>query len=590
MNPGKHLLNSTKLATGLVLLCGSTVVLACGGTSPAIVALPTLGGSSLSIAAMNSTGQLAGSSTVTGDTESRAFLFSQGTLVDLTGNPSQGTAINDLGHVGGAVTYLDAWQTHAFLYRDGQLLDLGTLGGGYASVVGVNNNGQAVGNSFLEGDQQTEAFIYANGPIQSLGNLGGGYSFAVAINNSGLVVGDSVNEFFEDHAFLYRNGAMVDLGTLGGSWSTALALNDLGMVAGEATLPEGFSRAFRYADGAMQDLGTLGGNFSSANGINSSGQVIGAAETANGLLHAFLFDSGSMVDLGTLGGSYSHPFALNDQGQVVGFAQTADGFEHAFLWENGTMTDLNSLLPANSGWELLGAEFVNNAGQVAGYGVLNGQFSRFLLNTRSQNHPPVAIPGPDQTLECPAQVSLDGRQSVDPDGDALTYEWALNGTVIGTEAILTTALPLGAHIFVLKVTDPCGAASEATVKVSVADSRAPEVVSVSATPNMLLTPNQRLVPVTISVVASDGCDATPVSKIVSVAANEPLLPGDVQITGDLALSLAATRNPSGGGRVYTITVQTSDSAGNSVNTPVAVTVPKGSGKTSLEPQGRRITR
>lgn len=590
MKPGNFFLNSTKITASLVLVFGSTMAFACGGNSPTILALPTLGGSIFSVAGLNASGQLTGQSGVIGDAESRAFLFGGGGVMDLTGLPSEGRAINDLGQVVGAVNYVDAYETHAFLYRDGQTLDLGTLGGWYATAIGVNNSGQVAGNSFLEGDSQQEAFIYDGSPIQSLGNLGGGYSYAVAINNRGEIVGDSANLAFETHAFLYQTGTMHDLGTLGGAYSSALALNDLGMVVGESTLLNESSRAFLYATDSMQDLGTLGGDFSSAHGINSSGQVIGASETISRQMHAFIYGSSLMTDLGTLGGGYSYPFALNDRGQVVGFSQTASGVEHAFLWENGTLTDLNSLLPANSGWELLGAQFINNAGQVAGYGLLNGQHSRFLLNTRSANQPPVAIPGADQTLECPAQVVLDGSQSTDPDGDLLSYEWALNGAVVGTQAALTTSLPLGDYVFILKVTDPCGEFSEAPVKVSVVDSRAPEVISISASPSMLPNPNQRLVAVTVSVLASDACDPAPASRIVSVAANETVEPGDVQITGDLTLKLAATRNPSGSGRIYTIIVGTTDSAGNAISTPVIVTVPKGSGKTTAEPLARRVAK
>jgi probable HAF family extracellular repeat protein len=43
------------------------------------------------------------------------------------------------------------------------------------------------------------------------------------------------------------------------------------------------------------------------------------------------------------------------------------------------MTDLNSLIPAGSGWVLDGATAVNDAGQIAGYGTINGAAHAFLL-------------------------------------------------------------------------------------------------------------------------------------------------------------------------------------------------------------------
>jgi hypothetical protein len=52
----------------------------------------------------------------------------------------------------------------------------------------------------------------------------------------------------------------------------------------------------------------------------------------------------------------------------------------------------------------------------------------------------------------------------------------------------------------------------------------------------------------------------------------------MKITGKLTAKLAATRNGASGGRVYTITVQCTDAAGNSSTRTVAVTVPQGNGK------------
>ncbi len=43
------------------------------------------------------------------------------------------------------------------------------------------------------------------------------------------------------------------------------------------------------------------------------------------------------------------------------------------------MLDLNHLIPANSGWLLQFANAINDQGQIAGYGTLNGQTEAFLL-------------------------------------------------------------------------------------------------------------------------------------------------------------------------------------------------------------------
>jgi hypothetical protein len=101
------------------------------------------------------------------------------------------------------------------------------------------------------------------------------------------------------------------------------------------------------------------------------------------------------------------------------------------------------------------------------------------------------------------------------------------------------------------------------------------IQSITANPNILSPPNHQLVPVTVSVVAVDNCDPSAVSKIICVTANEPFQPGDVQITGNLTVNLAASRNPSGNGRLYTITVQCTDASGNSSTGTVTVAVPQG---------------
>jgi probable HAF family extracellular repeat protein len=95
-----------------------------------------------------------------------------------------------------------------------------------------------------------------------------------------------------------------------------------------------------------------------------------------------------MIDLGTLGGGSSYAYGVNDSGEVVGYSWLADGEQHAFLYDDGKMLDLNSLIPANSGWELLDAYGINDAGQITGEGLYNGQLSAFLLTD-----PPAGLPG-----------------------------------------------------------------------------------------------------------------------------------------------------------------------------------------------------
>jgi hypothetical protein len=70
-------------------------------------------------------------------------------------------------------------------------------------------------------------------------------------------------------------------------------------------------------------------------------------------------------------------------------------------------------------------------------------------------------------------------------------------------------------------------------------------------------------------------------RIISVASNEPidgLGDGDTApdwlITGNLSLDLRAERSGKGTGRIYTITIECSDSSGNSSTGAVTVRVPR----------------
>src|SRR5206468_357419 len=144
-------------------------------------------------------------------------------------------------------------------------------------------------------------------------------------------------------------------------------------VVGDSTTAGNLAQhAFRTAAGgtidAASDLGTLGGPTSVGKGINDSGQVVGASYLAGGFAHAFRTTAAGKIDaasdLGTLGGTVSGAYAINASGQTVGSAAIpGDAVSHAFLANaTGPMVDLNTLIPADSGYVLDGAEGINDAG------------------------------------------------------------------------------------------------------------------------------------------------------------------------------------------------------------------------------------
>ena len=130
------------------------------------------------------------------------------------------------------------------------ITDLGTLGGDYSYVTGINDSGQVAGFSYITGTTTEHAFLYDGGNMTDLGTLGGSRSKARGINDSGQVVGWSDTTNDDCRAFLYDGGNMIDLNTLlptGSGWQlwTAYGINDSGQIVGNGHINGGDdTRAF----------------------------------------------------------------------------------------------------------------------------------------------------------------------------------------------------------------------------------------------------------------------------------------------------------------------------------------------------------
>jgi photosystem II stability/assembly factor-like uncharacterized protein len=192
----------------------------------------------------------------------------------------------------------------------------------------------------------------------------------------------------------------------------------------------------------------------------------------------------------------------------------------------------------------------------------------------SRNRAPVVDAGADQTIaagaNCQGQVTLSAVAS-DPDGEPVTLTWSgAFGTASGPSVSLT--LPLGTHVITVTADDGIGGRASDTVVVTVVDTTPPAISSVTATPSVIQKPNHEMIPVVISVAASDGCGGVD-CHIASVTSNEP---GDFDwyLMEALTLRVRAERAGKGNGRIYTITIECTDEAGNVATSTVTVTVPK----------------
>jgi probable HAF family extracellular repeat protein len=299
---------------------------------------------------------------------------------------SAGDGINASGEVVGASGPDGA--SNAFVYSNGTLTNLGTLGGHTGVGNGINASGQAAG--YATNTRTYRAFISNGDTLTDIGDLGGGSAVAYGINDAGQVVGSSVTSTGANHPFLYSNGRMIDLGTLGSPdnvnwWNSAQGVNNSGVVAGTSYDAQGNFFGFVWSNGKMTKIGTLGGSWSQAWAINNNGQVTGNAYTKTGASHAFLRSaSGKLQDLGVVGGTSgtSWGFGVNDTGVVVG-QSTFQSTYHAFVYIGGKMKDLNKLVSHASGWVLIDAHGINNAGQIACTGMRSdGSQHAFLLTPR----------------------------------------------------------------------------------------------------------------------------------------------------------------------------------------------------------------
>ena len=73
-----------------------------------------------------------------------------------------------------------------------------------------------------------------------------------------------------------------------------------------------------------------------------------------------------------------------------------------------------------------------------------------------------------------AEGTLDGSESYNAEGyEVISFEWSLNGEIIGTDSIMTYTLPTGTHTITLSVTDENGFSSSKDVEIDVYYNRLP---------------------------------------------------------------------------------------------------------------------
>lgn len=183
-------------------------------------------------------------------------------------------------------------------------------------------------------------------------------------------------------------------------------------------------------------------------------------------------------------------------------------------------------------------------------------------------------------LTLPADITANAGASC-----SATVNYTATATDLVDGNVSVTCTPPSGSSFALGTTTVNCSATDAhnntahgSFHVTVADTTPPTILSLTPTPSNIWPVNHKIVDVTIAANVVDNCDTAPVTRIVSVASNQPILgPGsgnttpDWEITGNLTIKLRAERT-NNQDRTYTLTVTSTDASGNTSTSTVVVYV------------------
>lgn len=270
---------------------------------------------------------------------------------------SRANAIDGAGNIAGTYVLANG-DRHAFRWHASTgFVDLGTLGGGFATAVGISGE-LTVGNSTVAGDDSRAFISDASGMHELAMPAGARDGHAFGVNASGIAVGDARLPDGSIHALKYQNGMAIDLGTLGERRnSTALAISDSGVIVGSAYDGPTNQTAVMWVNGGITSLGP-----GTATAVNAAGDIAvgGLAVYQGGTTTQLALP----VEPGLCSGSLT---GVNDAGWIVGFIHCqsieSSGYDDPTIYVDGVAWDMTQLIsvPRISSW----ASAINNAGQIA---------------------------------------------------------------------------------------------------------------------------------------------------------------------------------------------------------------------------------
>jgi probable HAF family extracellular repeat protein len=258
------------------------------------------------------------------------------------------------------------------------ITDLDSLGGGQTVPIALNARGDVAGYSTTKAGQIHAFLLPANGLMMDLGSMGGTASYAMGLNNRGDVVGYSIAADGQTRAFALFDGQSIDLGLGSAVASRAVDINDLRQVLVVQGSGQANASSLLWHNGQTLPLGTLAGSPAVGAALNDLSQVVGTATAANGTTHAFAFDftlpadsPRRLIDLGDTGpgGTMSH---LNEIGQAVGIRITPLGARIAFGADLSKDSDFLADKIVRRGYSGTAVYWINNENTATGAGLLPG--------------------------------------------------------------------------------------------------------------------------------------------------------------------------------------------------------------------------
>ena len=417
-------------------------------------------------------------------------------LIDL-GEYVEPRAINNMGVVVGS-SNTDQYPTTAFSWSE----DVGIkLINGGTSANAVNDNGVIAGST-IDG-----AFIGA----RQWSDYG-----AFGINESGAVAGYKVGKNLLQPRSLPYNPAIFN----GNKWD----VYDIAQLYPRGTREDvyadrfilnginasGYTVGYKYRYGlstysailidpnvTVNDLSDVVYLPTPAGGravdINDNNMIVGTTGNNTRVIpviysRAFVYDYNAATDNLTVlpvvlpvleGGLHSHASDINEINAVVGYSESAVG-NHAVLWdEAGGMVDLNDNV-TTPGWVLTSATAINDYGDIAGTGTLNGVAHGFVLTNGTisapppaTNQAPVAVAGADVTSgKAPLVVAFGSTESTDTDGTITGYSWEFMDGRFSTEANPSHKFTkAGTYQVTLTVTDDLGMQDTSSITINVTKKR-----------------------------------------------------------------------------------------------------------------------